>query len=86
MKPYEQRVAEFKATHPDFAEKVNRDDIPVHNDLLQIIRGCENGPQISYFLGCNPEFALQLSRLLPVYAAFEIGRLSAQLEDECPQE
>ena len=77
---YQERAAEFKKTHPDFEELLNRNDILLPAEIVELIAMQENGPRIAYFLGTNPEFARSLSKMRIHHAAFEIGRLAVNLE------
>lgn len=42
----------------------------------------DNGADIAYYLGCNPEFTKSLTRMSDMQAAMEIGRISAGLNAE----
>lgn len=42
----------------------------------------EDGADIAYYLGCNPEFTKSLTRMSDMQAAMEIGRISAGLNVE----
>jgi len=47
--------------------------------MADVLDLSEQGPQILYHLGKNPEEAMRIARLPPAHAALEIGRLEAKL-------
>lgn len=79
---YQDRVEEFKKSHPDFEARLSASQqIPLTQELYEIIWSLENGPQVAYFLSCNHEFALGLLRMRPHFACAELGKLAAKLEE-----
>lgn len=79
---YQERVEAFKKSHPDFEARLSASgNIPLTQEIYDIIWSLENGPQVAYFLACNHELAMNLLRLRPHFACAEIGKLAAKLEE-----
>ena len=45
----------------------------------------EDGPAIAYYLGQNPEAAERISKLAPVQAVYEIGRIASKPSPARPE-
>jgi hypothetical protein len=45
----------------------------------EVITEMDNGPEVLYYLGKNPDIASQLSQLPPLSAARELGRIEAKI-------
>lgn len=76
---YVERERVFKAKTPDYISVAESDSVKVPMAAGFAIITAENGPEIKYHLGKNPEVARKLFDLDPVAVAVEIGRISAQL-------
>lgn len=63
-------VARFKEANPDF------DSVAfATKDIYSFIKGLDNGPEIAYALGQNPNEAQRIGSLPKAQQAFELGRL-----------
>lgn len=87
---YNAKVAEFAASHPDFAEKVTA--IPYFNDERTIpvqlaIQAHEQGPEIAYAIAQDDDLAFQLASIQPHLAAAAVDRIASRLTaaPEVPQ-
>lgn len=83
---FEKREADFIASKPDYVEKVRRSPAyggpVITNEMAEVIRESDVGPQIAYYLADNVERSAAISRLSPLAQAREIGRIEARLEVE----
>lgn len=81
VEAYQDRVAEFKEDHPDwddlFAGETGK--IPLKDSVELAIIEMENGPQVTYYLVNNPEYAKRLHAMNELSAVLEVGRLSERL-------
>lgn len=78
---FQTRQAAFIASKPDYADKVlNNRALPITNDMAQVIRDSEIGPQVAYYLAENVDKAIAIAALSPLAQAREIGRIEARLE------
>lgn len=75
---YAERVTEFKKTHDDFDE-VFCEDVPVTPAMTSAIMNVDNGADVAYWLGQNPDEAKRIAELSDVRAVTELGRISAKL-------
>lgn len=83
QKAFEQRQRDFLNKHPDYFEKVLRNDrLPITEAMAAVIAESDMGPQVAYYLADNPDKAAQIARLDGFLAAREIGRIEARLEAE----
>ena len=78
------RIQAARQAHPDFDEVVDS-DVPVSAAMQQAILESDNGAEIAYWLGKHPEEAERISKLPPIAAIREIGRIEASLAAPPPQ-
>lgn len=76
-KSFQQREAEFKSKTPDYESVAYY--APISNEVAEMVRESEIGPEVAYYLGKNPELAQQISQLPERAAAREIGKIEARL-------
>ena len=76
---WQQRADAAKAELPDFEQVVATSTAPMSAAMAAAIKDSDAGPKVAYHLAQNPEIAARLSRLEPLAAAREIGRLEASL-------
>jgi len=76
---WQQRAEAVKAELPDFDQVMASSTAPMSHAMAEAIKGSDIGPKVAYHLAQNPEVAAKLSRLEPMAAAREIGRLEASL-------
>lgn len=77
---YNARVGEFREAHDDFDEVVGRDDIQIPQSVQLAVVELDNGPEVAYYLGKNPEVCEQLMELSPLRAVARIGVIAASLD------
>lgn len=76
---FTKRAEALAEKYPDFDEVVGDDDLPITAGMARAIARTENGPEVAYYLGKNPNVALKLSQMHPIDAASELGRIAAGL-------
>lgn len=76
---YKEKVAAFKEDHDDWDEVVNA-DIPIQESVYLAVHELENGPEVAYYLGKNPDYAKKLHAMSSLSAIMEIGNLSQRLK------
>jgi hypothetical protein len=67
-------VQKGSASHPDFGQVAF-----VPQGLEDVFLDAENGAELAYYLGTNPQEAHRLISLPPAKAAFELARLDAKM-------
>lgn len=70
--------------HDDFDEIAFAPDVPYSEAMVQAVATADNGHDVAYYLGTKDgkQDATRISKLPPVNAALEIGRISARLAHE----
>jgi len=81
---YNDRVEAFKVDHEDWGEVVTASTMDIPQGVQMAILEMENGPEVAYFLGKNPQVVKSLNKMSVPTAMAEIGRISSRLEG--PQE
>jgi len=71
-----------KEKFKDFNELVLNEDLIISPEVTQILLGTENPEDLMYYLGSNPEESERLSKLDPIRAALEIGKINVGLVKE----
>jgi hypothetical protein len=85
LQTYQERAATFTETHPDWEDVALADDLKISAAMTSAIMSSEDGPAIAYYLGQNPETAERISKLSPVQAVYEIGRIASKLGAPAPK-
>jgi hypothetical protein len=84
----QQRIRSFQGKEKEFAKGVEdyydyaHSDIPVTQEMADLIAESDSGPSILYHLGKNPDIAENIAYLPPVQMAREIGRLEVKLSEK----
>ncbi|MEE9540456.1 MAG: hypothetical protein V3V85_03055 [Candidatus Thorarchaeota archaeon] len=73
------RAAVFRESHDDFDSVAFNRNLPVTQDMVDLLNVSDKGPELLYHLGQNPNEAARLSQLPTGQAAMELGRIEAQL-------
>lgn len=81
---YQEKAKAFLAKHPDFDEVV--EDLVVSPVVVGIIQSSENGPEIAYELGKNPDEAKRIAKLPPLQAALELGAIKSRIASKASGE
>jgi len=77
---FENRTAEFRKTAPDFDVVISNPALPqLAPDAARVVVRSDNGPDIIYHLGKNPDLAVRIARMDAASQSAAIGRLEEQL-------
>lgn len=79
------RIAAVAKEIPDFYEVTSKADAVVPPYIAQYIEESDLGPHIGYHLAKNPDVLERLTKLSPIKAIAEIGKLEASLSTDKPQ-
>lgn len=64
---------------PDYDAVAHNPNVPISDTMAQVILKSENGPEIAYHLGKNPQEAARIARLPALDQAAELGAIKAKL-------
>jgi len=73
------REAEFSKDVDDYHDVVTDPRLNINQTMADVATDMENGPEVLYYLGKNPDIADEISRLPPLSAARELGRIEAKV-------
>ena len=76
---YAQRVKATKAKYADFSEVAESPDVQIPRDVAHAILAAEDGPELQYYLGKNPDEATRLMSLPVHLQLVELGKISTKL-------
>lgn len=77
------QVEDAKSRYADF-EKVAY-AAPISDGVANMVSQMEQGADVAYHLGMNPQTAQQLSQLPPMIAAMELGKIAASMSAPRPR-
>jgi len=76
---YAGRIEKLKAKHADFEEVAESPDIQISIPMAAAILHSDNGPELQYYLGKNPQEAERIRQLSPPLQLLELGKIEAKL-------
>ncbi len=79
---YEKRETVFAETVSDFKDKVYSDTLRMSNEMVQVVREVDVGPELAYYLGTNPDIASNIAAMSPVVAGMELSGLVTTIRAE----
>lgn len=79
FKSYNEKLIEARARIEDFDEVVGASDVTVPKDVILAIPEMENGPDVAYFLGKNPDICAELLEMTPLKAIGMAWKISESL-------
>lgn len=69
-----------RAKYEDYDDVVYNESLPpLHPAVIQTLKSLENGPEIAYAIAKDPDEAVRLSRMHPILALKELGKIEAKL-------
>lgn len=86
FKSYNERLAEARAKIEDFDEVVGASDAPLPQSVILTIIEMDNGPEVAYYLGKNPDVREALMEMRPLKAIGVAWEISKELAGEEKQE
>lgn len=81
---FDTRRDAYRGVQKDFDEVMNTADFKVSPAVMEVIQDSESGPALAYHLAKNPDEALRISKLSPLGAARELGKIEAGLSTAKP--
>lgn len=75
---FDQRAAAFAQTVPDYQAVVTDPSVPISNEMAEVLRNSEAGPQMAYYLAKNKVDAYRIANLPAGAQAYELGKLEAK--------
>ena len=75
------RVEKAKTKYADFSSKAEAPDVSITIPMAQAIIAHEQGPDIQYYLGTNPDEAARISKLPVPSQLLELGMIAATLRE-----
>lgn len=76
---FQEKVAAFRATHPDYDAVTGNPALPITQQVADVILDTEDPPAVAYYLGQNPSEAAAIAQMTPVQIARAIGKIEAKL-------
>lgn len=76
---FEQRAEAFRQKHADFDQVAFNEDLEISGAMRDAILNSQDGAELAYHLGKNPEEASRIARLNPYHQMLELGRISARI-------
>lgn len=73
------QVEAARARHADY-DQVVTDKVPVSAAMAEVMVASEQGAEIAYYLGQNPQEAARIAKLTPAQAGAALAKIEAQLE------
>jgi hypothetical protein len=77
---FKARLAKAESKYPDFKDKVASSQTQFPNAVLQYITESDFGPDLTYKLATDPVAAERISKLPPIRAIAELGKLETDFE------
>jgi len=78
VKSWEKRQNQYADSKDDYYEVALNPDLPITDAMGDAITTSDNGPEVLYWLGSNPQEAARIAGLSAFAAAREIGRIEAR--------
>jgi hypothetical protein len=84
---FQAKEAAYAAANPGYLDRIAEmtSAIQLHPDILAVIAGSEHGPAVADHLASHLDVADRVSRMSPVAAAAELGRIEARLSTPKPK-
>jgi len=76
---WQERRAKTLTAHPDFAEVAENPALQIPVSMVPTLLEIENGPDVLYHLGSNPDEAVRIATLSERQQVIELGRISERL-------
>lgn len=71
--------------YPDYVEVAEAENVKITGEMAAAILQADNGTDVAYYLGQNPDEAARIAGLTMARQMLEIGRLSERLEAPAPR-
>lgn len=84
VQTYETRLDDARAKYEDFDDVAFAPDVHVTEAMAQAILDSDQGPELQYYLGSNPDEAQRIARMSPYGQVRALGALEAKLSAPKP--
>lgn len=81
-KSFTERVVKAREAHADYDEIAGRDDVTVTQAMSAAIMLSDDGAEIAYYLGKNPEKAAEIAAMPEPLQLVALGRISTEVATE----
>lgn len=79
---FKAKEAEFSKDIEDYRDVVKNPSLPITQVMAETAMEMDNGPEVLYYLGKNPDIAEEIAQLSPLRAALELGRIEAKFQQK----
>lgn len=79
------QVADARSRYSDFDAVVTARDVPITQDVVDIVMQSDVGADVAYHLASDKALAAEISAMSPIEAARAIGRIEAKLSAPKPR-
>jgi hypothetical protein len=76
---WQERRAKTIEAHPDFESVAENPDLQIPMAMVPTLLEIENGPDVLYHLGSNPDEAVRIAKLSERQQVIELGRISERI-------
>jgi hypothetical protein len=76
------RINKVAETEPEIFEIINDRTLPISNPMAYVIKESESAPEIIKYLSRNREESFRISRMNPIAAAREIGKIEFKISNQ----
>lgn len=82
---WQTQLAEARKRYADFDQVALNNSVPISPQVGEMVAGMDSAADVAYHLGMNPAVARELSRMSPLEAAMELGKIEASLSIPKPK-
>lgn len=79
------QIKDAQARYTDFEAVAFSNDVPITDQMAEIIKSSDMGADLAYYLGKNKAIAADIAKLQPIEAARVMGRIEAQISAPRPR-
>lgn len=79
---FDKAAAKFAKDQADFFELTQDRNLPITQEMGEVIMDSDIGPQVAYYLAKHPDEAYEISRLHPATQGRRIGMIESKLQAE----
>lgn len=79
---FDKAADKFAKDQADFYEVTQDRQLPITQEMAEVIMESDVGPQVAYYLGKHPEEAYEISRSHPAMQGRQIAMLESQIKSE----
>lgn len=80
IRTFKQKESEFSRKIDDYSDVVTNPNLPITQPMFDVAVEMDNGPEVLYYLGKNPDMAYEIANMSPLAAARELGRIEEKLQ------